>query len=117
MKIKIKTQEDNYFLKLMLILNNIPPFDKLRPQELELYSHLLRINYKYRNIPFKERNKLIFTYDVKRDIASKMGIKRTGVYNIISSLKNLKIIESESLIPKYTLGKTKELLFVFEEDD
>ena len=117
MKIKVKFTGDDYFLKLMLILSNIPPFDKLRPKEIELYAHLLTVNYKSRSIPFQERNKLIFTYEVKQAIAEKMGIKRNGVYNIFNSLKSLNIIESKSLIPKYALGKTKELLFVFEEDE
>jgi len=117
MKIKIKVNNEDFFIKLLSILSNIPPFNKLRPKELELYSHLLTVNHKYRNIPFKERNKLIFTYDTKQEIASKMGIKITGVYNLVSSLKTLRIIEEESLIPKYILGKTNELLFVFEEDE
>jgi hypothetical protein len=117
MRINVKVNDDDYFLKLLLILNNIPPFNKMRPKELELYSHLLAINYKYRNIPFKERNTLIFNYEAKQDIASKMGIKPTGVYNIMSSLRSLKIITEDSLIPKYTLGKTDKLTFVFEEDE
>jgi hypothetical protein len=117
MKINIKVNENDYFIKLLLILNNIPPFDKLRPKELELYSHLLTINYKYRNIPFKERNTLIFNYDTKQELARKMKIKPTGVYNIMSNLRVLKIIENDSLIPKYILGKTNTLTFVFSEDE
>lgn len=117
MKINIKVNENDYFIKLLSILNNIPPFDKLRPKELELYSHLLTINYKYRNIPFKERNTLIFNYDTKQELARKMRIKPTGVYNIMSNLRVLKIIENDSLIPKYTLGKTNTLTFVFSEDE
>ncbi len=116
MKIRIKTQEDTYFLKLMFILNNIPPFNKLRPQELELYAYLLTINYKFRSIPFKERNTLIFSYESKLEIAERMGIKLSGVYNILSSLRVLKIIEAESLIPKYVFNKVKELLFIFEDE-
>jgi len=116
MKIRIKTQEDNYFIKLMLILNNIPPFDKLRPKELELYAHLLTVNHKYRNIPFKERNKLIFNYDTKIEIANKMGIKLTGVYNILSTLRSSKMIEEDSLIPKYAISKTNELIFIFDDE-
>jgi|WetSurSiteA1Bulk_404760.scaffolds.fasta_scaffold43410_2 hypothetical protein len=117
MKIRIKTQESTYFLKLMMILNNIPPFNKLRPKELELYAHLLSVNHKYRNIPFKERNKLIFNYDTKIDIANLMGVKLSGVYNILSNLRLLKIIDGESLIPKYILSKEKELIFLFEDED
>lgn len=117
MKINIKVNESDYFIKLLSILNNIPPFDKLRPKELELYSHLLRINHKYRNIPFKERNKLIFNYENKQEIANTMGIKLTGVYNIMSSLKALKLIEDDSLVPKFTLGKVDTLTFLFDDDN
>ena len=117
MKIRVKTQEDNYFLKLLLILNNIPPFNHLRPQELELYAHLLTVNHKYRNIPFKERNRLIFTSDTKIDIASKMGVKIAGVYNILSTLRSQKIIGEDTLIPKYVLNKTKELTFIFDDEE
>jgi hypothetical protein len=101
----------------MLILNNIPPFNKLRPKELELYAHLLSVNHKYRNIPFKERNKLIFNYDTKIEIASEMGIKLSGVYNILSNLRLFKIIIGETLVPKYVLNKTKELTFIFDDED
>jgi len=117
MKINIKVNDNDYFFKLLLILNNIPPFDKLRPKELELYSNLLAINYKYRNIPFKERNTLIFNYETKQEIARRMKIKPTGVYNIMSSLRALKIINDDSLIPKYILGKTNTLTFIFTEDE
>ena len=117
MKIKIKTQEESHFLKLLLILNNIPPFNKLRPKELELYAHLLKVNHKYRNIPFKERNKLIFNYDTKTDISSAMGIKLSGVYNILNRLRILNILDGDSLVPKYVLNKTKELIFTFEEEE
>jgi hypothetical protein len=101
----------------MLILNNLPPFNKLRPKELELYAHLLNVNHKYRSIPFKERNTLIFNYDTKIVIADSMGIKLSGVYNILSNLRTLKILESDSLIPKYVLNKVPELTIIFEDED
>ena len=117
MKIRIKVNEDTYYIKLLYILNKIPPFNKLRPQELELYAHLLTVNHKYRSIPFKERNKLIFNYDTRLDISNKMGIKLTGVYNIMSILKNAGVIEQDSLIPKYVLNKSEEVTFIFEDED
>jgi hypothetical protein len=117
MRIRIKVQEETYFIKLLSILNNIPPFDKLRPKELELYAHLLTVNHRYRNIPLPERNKLIFTYDVKIDIANKMGIKLSGVYNILNNLRSYKILGKESLFPKYALYKVKELVFIFDDNE
>jgi hypothetical protein len=117
MRIRIRTHENDYFLKLLSIISNIPPFNKLRPKELELYAHLLTVNHKYHNIPLRERNTLIFNYDTKVEIAGKMGIKLSGVYNILSTLRSVKIIENESLIPKYTLTKVKELQFIFEDEE
>jgi hypothetical protein len=117
MKIKLKVTEDTYFIKLLLILDNIPPFNKLRPKELEMYANLLMLNHKYRSIPFKERNTLIFSYDNKIQIADLMDIKLSGVYNLLSTLRSVGIIEAESLIPKYVLTKTNELTFIFEEED
>jgi hypothetical protein len=102
---------------LLSILDNIPPFNKLRPKELELYAHLLTVNHKYRSIPFKERNKLIFNYDTRVEISNKMGVKLAGVYNIMSTLKSVGIIEIDSLIPKYILTKSNELTFIFEDED
>jgi len=101
----------------MSILSNFPPFNKLRPKEIELYANLLDINHKYRNIPFKERNTLIFNYDTKIKIADNMGIKLSGIYNILSNLRSLKIIESESLLPKYVFNKTSEVIIIFEDED
>ncbi len=117
MKIRIKVQEDTYFVKLLLILNNIPPFNKLRPQELLLYAHLLEVNHKLRNIPFTERNRLIFTYDTRIEIANKMGSNIKTVYNLLGRLRRLKIIGANTLLPKYLLTKVPELLFIFEDED
>jgi hypothetical protein len=117
MKIRVKVQENTYFIKLLLILSNIPPFNKLRPKELELYAHLLEVNHKYRNIPFKERNRLIFSYDTRIEISDKMGIKLNGVYNILSNLKLLGIIGDNVLLPKYLFTKVSELIFLFEDEE
>ena len=117
MKIRIKVQEGMYFVKLLLILSNIPPFNKLRPQELLLYAHLLEVNHKFRNVPFLERNRLIFAYDTRIEIANKMGISIKGVYSILSRLKRLKIIGANALLPRYLLTQVPEMLFIFEFED
>lgn len=116
MKIRVKTSEDTYFLKILTILANIPPFNKLRNRELEVYSYLLLANHKYRNVPFRERNKLIFNHETRAMIAEKMSLKIDTVYNIISSLRKKKIIEEEGLIVKYILIKSPELTFYFDEE-
>jgi hypothetical protein len=116
MKIRVKYTEKDYFHKLLLIIYNIPPFTRLRPRELELYANLLSVNHKYRNIPFKERNKVIFSNEEKIIIATKMGIKLTNLYNMICKLRNIGIIGNEALLAKYTLPLTPSVTFLFEEE-
>jgi hypothetical protein len=117
MKVRIGVQESTYFIKLLLIFSNIPPFNKVRPKELELYAHLLEINHRYRNIPFKERNRLIFSYETKVELSDKMGMKMNGIYNILSNLKLAKVIGDSALLPKYTFNKVNELTFIFDDED
>jgi len=115
MKINVKVSDDTYFLKLLSILSSIPPFNKLRSRELETYAYLLEYNHRYRNIPFEERNKLIFDYDVKQSIATRMGVDIAAVRNYMSILRSHGVIGRDTMIPKYVLEKVGELVFVFKD--
>lgn len=116
MRINIPVTDENYFLKVLTLLNDIPPFNKLRPRELELYSHLLRLNHKYRKIPVDQRNHLIFNFGSRIEIAQMMGVKMAGLYNLIRGLINHGIIKKGELIPKYTFLKPSMIIFNFTDE-
>jgi len=113
MKLKIVVDEYNYFRKLLALLNDIPPFNKVRPKELELYALLMFYNHKYRKLPFIERNIQIFNYEVRKQMAKELNIKVSGIYNLMKGLRQAGIIRKNFLIPKYILPKTKFLTFLF----
>ena len=115
MKILINYTKEDYFLKLLYLLKNISPFNKLTGRELELYSYFLYYNDKYKNIPLRDRNKLIFNCDVRREIAEKMKIGPARVYNITTLLKKKKIVDNKKLNPQYIFNKTDYLAFIFKE--
>jgi len=113
MKLKIVVDEYNYFKKLLALLNDIPPFNKVRPKELELYSLLMYYNYKYRKLPFEERNIQIFNYKSRMQMAQELNIKVSGIYNLMQGLRKAGIIKHNLLIAKYILPKDKSLTFFF----
>ena len=117
MKLKIIVDEYNYFHKLLALLNDIPPFNKVRPKELELYALLMYYNYKYRKLPFEERNIQIFNYKQRLKMAKELNIKVSGVYNLMKGLRQAGIINKNLLIAKYILPKTKSLIFSFVEEE
>lgn len=117
MKIKIPVEEGTYFKKVLLLLKSIPPFDQLMPRQLELYAYLLEYNYLNRNARFEDRNKLIFNADVRHEIAEKMGIKLSGVYNLMRGLREVGIINKNSLKVQYLIPKSKVIILEFLEDE
>jgi len=113
MKLKIVVDEYNYFNKLLALLNDIPPFNKVRPKELELYALLMYYNHQYRKLPFEERNIQIFNSKIRKQISQKLNIKVSGVYNLMKGLRQAGIIKSNFLVAKYILPKSKSLTFLF----
>lgn len=117
MNLIIQYTEEDYFLKLVYLLRAIPPFDSLTGRELQVYAYFLYYNDKYKTIPLKDRNKLIFNRSVRGDIAKKMHLKRSRIYNIVTLLKKKGIIGDGELNPRYVINKTDYLAFIFKERD
>ena len=113
----------NYFRSLIVIMDFIPPFSKLRPQtkdvlaELFAYYHLI-----YGEYPIPERNTLLFTHDCVQEMATNIGLKINIFQNNIGLLKKEGLILSlgynkNVLNEKYILPELESITFKFEEDD
>jgi hypothetical protein len=113
MKINVTVGESDYFHKLLILLNDIPPFSKVRPRELELYSHILQYYHAHSRMPLNEINDLVFSINFRNQLASKLDIEVSGVYNLMKGLRKAGIIEKDKLIPKFIIPKTKALTFNF----
>lgn len=122
MKIMVRASEEDYFYKLLTLLNNIPPFSKSRPKELELYGHLLRYYHNYRKAEFEDINHVIFgntatARKIKIDISRRMGIPMSSYYTLLMGLRKHGIIRKKGFNIKYVLPKVKTLTFVFKTDE
>jgi len=115
MNLIVQYIEEDYFLKLVYLLRTIPPFNDLTRKELDLYAYFLYYNDKYKTIPLRDRNKLIFNHDIRKTIAKKMGINMARVYNIVALLKKKGIIGDGELNPRYVISKVDYLAFIFKE--
>lgn len=117
MNIKVNAQEGEYFNKLLTLLNPLAPFDQLGPSEIAVYAELLELNYKYRKIPYEERSLLIMSGENKISVAKSLNIKLSRVYNVMTKLRKIGILDSSGIVPKYALGKYQKVTFIFNNSE
>ena len=104
------SEEDKFDL-IMNILSFIPPFNKLRKRDKEVLTGLYYANYLYKDIPENKRNILIFDYDTRQEIAKKYGMSINSVYVCMMQLRKLGLITESTLIKKYIVHDTDEIIF------
>lgn len=119
MDLKIDLKEDKRYLAVIRTLSAmrdpvITPFNLLRNREMEVYAILLYLyNDKYINIPIKERNTLIFSYEARQEITDKMkDISLDSVYNIMLDLRKKGFIDKRKLL--ITLPQVTKITLHFE---
>lgn len=73
----------------------------MRRKEIEIYADLVYHWSTYPDLSSKDKNKLIFNYDVRVELATKHDMSIQSVYNTISSLKSKGFIDEDGLVEKY----------------
>lgn len=101
MELNIPTTEESKYLVMVTFLSVIKPFSELRKRELEVYAELIKHWQEFRSLTDKQRNKLIFNYDMRLAIATKYDTTVDNIYNIISALKKKGLIDEDGLVSKY----------------
>lgn len=108
----------NFYYQYVLL---VAPMLKLRKQEAEVFSQLLFYNYKYKELEFEVRNKIIFDYDTKTKIRYELVNKYDepmsvhSFYNILTSLRKKGLIFDNKLNPKYLfIPKDKKYSLTFQ---
>jgi len=106
----LRDEEDKFDL-ILDMLSFIPPFSGLRRREKQVFAGLLRVNEKYKELPVKKRNVLIFDYDTRQEIIEKYGMSISSLYMCMMSLRQKKIITESSINPKYIVHDTDQITF------
>jgi hypothetical protein len=101
MELNIPTKQDDRYYMLLTFMSAIRPFSTLRKRELQVYAELLKFWHEYDKLTTKQKNKLIFDYDVRLQIAEKYKTSVDNIYNITSALKKKGLIDDNGMVEKY----------------
>jgi len=117
MRVPIKTDDRRKFHVLMSIFSFAAPFNRLSKREREVLAELYYYYNKLTGIDAKKKNKLIFDYDTRREIAKHLKVKTDQIYNITALLRRKGVIVDGVLVPKYIIKDINEITFTFEDAD
>ena len=92
--IPIRTNRDKFFRQVLELLRSLPPFNKLRPRELELLSKLMAYSDEFKALDRDSRYDLIFSTRTRRTIADDLDMSE-DVFN-----NNLSILRRHGLVTK-----------------
>lgn len=116
-KIPIKCKKEDRYYNIVEILRMIYPLNKLRPRERQVYAALMEYYHKYSSLGEKERNRLIFDFETRSEIAEKIGVSKDVIYNIMKDLKKKGVIGKSSMKKDYIVSKYNKITFEFIDQD
>lgn len=112
MELKIPIKGPERFNLMLMIFSPFKPYNLLNNRERQILSELLYIDYELRQLDERKRNKLIFDYDTRREIAAKLGISTNSIYNIMSALKKKGFIGERTLDRKMKYTNEIKIKFI-----
>jgi DNA-binding MarR family transcriptional regulator len=113
MKVGLNVDDRKKFHILLTIFSFVPPFNGLSKREKQVLAELYYYYNKLDGIEENKRQKLIFDYDTRREIAEHIDVKTDQIYNVMSLLRKKGLIEKSKLVQKYIIKDVDELTFEF----
>jgi len=110
---KIKSSPDLYFHQALKILKALPPFNKLRDRELDVYGELLLFNHVNQ---FSTASLKLLAPQVRDGIIQRLNITSDILRNVLTALRKKGFIVNEELVDKYILEYLQPLIFEFDEE-
>ncbi len=99
----VDTNPEKYFHQVVEILKIFPPFNQLRKRQRETFAEILYQFHVYRNETEAVRERLVFDYKTKEEIASRLGISKGNLYNIYKELRQLNLLTKEGINEKFQI--------------
>jgi hypothetical protein len=100
----VDTTPEKYFHQVVEILKIFPPLSGLRKRQREAFAEILYQFYIFRNESEEVRERLVFDYKTKEEIASRLGITKGNLYNIYKELRQHKLLTKDGINPKFRYG-------------
>ena len=100
----VDTNPEKYFHQVIEILKIFPPFNQLRKRQREAFAEVLYQFHIYRNEGEDVRERLVFDYKTKEEIATRLGISKGNLYNIYKELRQLNLLTKDGINEKFQIG-------------
>ena len=100
----VETNPEKYFHQIVEILKIFPPFNQLRKRQREVFAEILYQFYVYREETENGRERLVFDYKTKEEIATKLNISKGNLYNIYKELRQLNLLTKDGINKKFAIG-------------
>ena len=100
---KVDTNPEKYFHQIVEILKIFPPFNQLRKRQREVFAEILYQFYIYREETEKSRERLVFDYKTKEEIATRLSISKGNLYNIYKELRQLNLLTKDGINKKFEI--------------
>jgi hypothetical protein len=108
----VKSKDDrDAFYKILIVLNEI---FSIRRSALRVLANLMYYNWKYKHLPKKQRDLLIFSYETLRDIEDYLGITGSDLRNQITYLRKNGYLKGRSLVSTYELDLDDYSIIAFK---
>lgn len=101
MKLTIQTEPKKFFRQFLDLISSFPPVRGTRNKELDVLAILMEQNYKFKDIPDKVRNTVIFSKENKKEICTELNISLDSLYNDLSILRKRKLLLKNNELPKF----------------
>jgi hypothetical protein len=123
--INITTTKERFFLEYLILKK--PAIDSmvrqitgdrkatLSDKPMRVLAQLLYFNDQYKDVPAKEREKYLFSRDVKDQICTNLDMKEHHLNIYMSQLRHLGILEGKVIKPIFViLADDRSLTFTFK---
>ena len=114
----VGTNPEKYFHQLIEILKVFSPFNQLRKRQRQTFAEILYEFYLVRNESEQVRERLVFDYKTKENIALRLNISKGNLYNIYKELRQLNLLTKDGINPKfkYEYLQYSGISFKFEDE-
>jgi len=99
------------------LLHPFKPFNLLTDREMEVLSLFLVLNYDKREIPYDDRMRLLFSYEIKSNMIKELGISNYNYHNLLKRLRDKGFITVNSIDKKFLFDTVLPIQFNLSLDD
>ena len=118
--IKVPTNKDNFYRRVLEVLKSFPPFTSLTAKELDVLGQLMKYNEIHDKLDSYSKSILFTSAGFKKMVRDEIGMSEPSFNNNMSKLRKAKLITENGTLHKFIdsirYKKEYEIKFIFKSD-